>query len=29
MNDILTRPQLVVYKKIKPSIQPLETVEKK
>ena len=29
MNDILTRPQMVVYKKVKPSIQPLETVEKK
>ena len=29
MNDILTRPQLKVYKRIKPSIQPLEIVRKK
>ena len=28
MNDILTRPQLVVYKKMKPQIQPVETIEK-
>jgi hypothetical protein len=28
MQDILTRQQLQVYKKIKPSIQPLETVPK-
>lgn len=29
MNDILTRPQLELYKKIKPQIQPLETVTTK
>ncbi|PHR11979.1 MAG: hypothetical protein COA40_09535 [Aequorivita sp.] len=29
MRDILTQPQMDVYKKIKPSIQPVETVEKK
>ena len=29
MSDIITRPQMVVYKKIKPSIQPLDTVEEK
>ena len=28
MQDILTREQLEVYKKIKPRIQPLETVSK-
>lgn len=28
MANILTRPQLNVYKRIKPSIQPLEVVEK-
>ena len=28
MMDILTRPQLAVYKKVKPKIQPLETVAK-
>lgn len=28
MNDILTRPQMEVYKQVKPNIQPLETVEK-
>ncbi len=28
MNDILTRPQMEVYKQVKPTIQPLETVEK-
>lgn len=28
MNDILTRPQLEIYKKIKPELQPLEEVEK-
>lgn len=28
MMDILTRPQLAVYKKAKPQIQPLETVSK-
>jgi hypothetical protein len=28
MNDIITRPQIQVYKKIKPRIQPLETVKK-
>ncbi len=27
MNDILTRPQLEVYKNIKPTIQPLETLK--
>ncbi len=27
MNDILTRPQLAVYKRIKPDIQPLEVVK--
>jgi len=27
MNDILTRPQLQVYKRIKPQIQPLEVVK--
>jgi len=26
-NNILTRPQMEVYKKIKPTIQPVETVE--
>lgn len=26
MNDVLTRPQLQVYKKIKPQIQPLEVI---
>jgi len=29
MNNIITRPQLEVYKKVKPKIQPLETVKKK
>ena len=29
MQDILTRPQLPVYKKVKPEIQPLEVVEGK
>lgn len=29
MQDILTRPQLDLYKNIKPDIQPLEVVEKK
>jgi hypothetical protein len=28
MNDILTRPQMEVYKQVKPTIQPLETVAK-
>lgn len=28
MNDILTRPQLEVYKQVKPEIQPLERVLK-
>lgn len=28
MKDIITRPQLEVYKKVKPKIQPLETVGK-
>ena len=28
MQDILTHQQLQVYKKIKPEIQPLETVKK-
>lgn len=28
MNDVLTRPQLEVYKNVKPEIQPLETVQK-
>ena len=28
MNDILTRPQLEVYKKVKGEIQPLDTVSK-
>lgn len=28
MQDILTHQQLIVYKKIKPGIQPLETVKK-
>ena len=28
MNDILTRPQLNLYKKIKPKIQPLAKVKK-
>lgn len=28
MNDILTRPQLEVYKQVKPEIQPLETIHK-
>ncbi len=28
MNDILTRLQLEFYRKVKPQIQPLETVEK-
>lgn len=28
MQDILTRPQLLVYKKIKSNIQPLEVVNK-
>jgi len=28
MNDILTRPQLQVYKRIKPHIQPIEVVKK-
>ncbi len=28
MNDILTRPQLLVYKEVKPRIQPLEIVQK-
>lgn len=28
MKDIITRPQLEVYKKVKPKIQPLETVRK-
>ncbi|MCG2419070.1 hypothetical protein K8089_08545 [Aequorivita sp. F47161] len=27
MNDILTRPQLEVYKKIKPKFQPIETIK--
>ena len=29
MKDILTRNQLMVYEKIKPEIQPLDTVEDK
>lgn len=28
MNDILTRIQMTVYKKVKPEIQPLEVVSK-
>ncbi|TXD68449.1 hypothetical protein [Aequorivita lipolytica] len=28
MNNILTRPQLEVYKQVKPNIQPLERVSK-
>lgn len=28
MKDIITRPQLTVYKQVKPKIQPLETVKK-
>lgn len=28
MNDILTRPQLQVYKELKPTLQPLETIKK-
>ncbi len=28
MKDIITRPQMNVYKKVKPKIQPLETVKK-
>lgn len=28
MNNIITRPQLEVYKQVKPKIQPLETVKK-
>lgn len=28
MNDILTRPQLKVYKQVKPEIQPLEKIQK-
>ncbi len=28
MHDILTRPQLGVYKRVKPNIQPLEVVKK-
>lgn len=28
MNNIITRPQMEVYKKVKPNIQPLETVKK-
>lgn len=28
MNNIITRPQMSVYKKVKPQIQPLETVKK-
>ncbi len=28
MNNIITRPQLEVYKQVKPNIQPLETVKK-
>ncbi|QAA80941.1 hypothetical protein EI546_03990 [Aequorivita sp. H23M31] len=28
MNDILTRPQMEFYKKVKPEIQPLEVVAK-
>ncbi len=28
MNDILTQPQLEVYKEVKPNIQPLETIQK-
>ncbi len=28
MNDILTQPQLKLYKEIKPTIQPLETIKK-
>ncbi len=28
MSDILTRPQLKVYKKVKPKFQPLDKVEK-
>ncbi|MGO3183109.1 MAG: hypothetical protein ACTIJ9_09785 [Aequorivita sp.] len=28
MQDILTRPQLEVYKQVKPNIQPLEEVQK-
>ncbi len=28
MGDILTRPQLQVYKKVKPQFQPLDKVEK-
>ncbi|WP_310991892.1 hypothetical protein [Aequorivita marina] len=28
MQDILTRPQLEVYKQVKPKFQPLEKVEK-
>ena len=27
MNDILTRPQLQVYKKIKPTVQPIDKVK--
>ncbi len=29
MNNIITQPQMNVYRKVKPSIQPLETVKKK
>ncbi|MDN3723487.1 hypothetical protein QRD02_03760 [Aequorivita sp. SDUM287046] len=29
MGDILTRPQLSLYKKIRPKIQPLETIDVK
>ncbi|SRX56192.1 hypothetical protein [Aequorivita sp. CIP111184] len=28
MNNIITLPQMEVYKKVKPTIQPLETVKK-
>lgn len=28
MNDVLTRPQLEVYKQVKPDLQPLETIQK-
>ncbi len=28
MNDILTQPQLRLYKELKPTIQPLETIKK-
>jgi hypothetical protein len=27
MNDILTQPQMEVYKKVKPKFQPLEKIE--